>query len=186
MQTVVYLLLFVFFIVGAYWVFRVVVKRDYERLNRLSAPTSLLELLIWCFFMVYPSLYSPEDWALVWLYTETPTQIIGLVLVVIGALAAFGTMAWFGIRRAMGLLVDRLVTNGVYRFSRNPQIVGGALMALGAALQSGTWYAAGWLVVYAVMGHLMVMSEEEHLLAVYGEEYRQYYQKTPRYLGVRG
>jgi len=183
MQTVVYFLLFVFFIVEAYWVFRIVVRRDYLRLNRLSVSTSLIELLLWCFYMVYPSLYSPEDWALFWLHTETPAQIIGLVLIVIGALMAFGTMAWFGIRRAMGLQVDRLVTNGVYRFSRNPQITGGALMALGAALQSGTWYALGWLLVYGVMGHLMVITEEEHLLAVYGEEYRQYCQKTPRYLG---
>jgi protein-S-isoprenylcysteine O-methyltransferase Ste14 len=32
------------------------------------------------------------------------------------------------------------------------------------------------------VGHLMVMTEEEHLREVYGEEYERYCERVPRYL----
>ena len=72
----------------------------------------------------------------------------------------------------------------MYRFSRNPQIVGGALTAAGCALLWTSWYALGWIVLYAVVGHMMVLTEEEHLRNVYGGEYTTYLKRTPRYVGI--
>jgi len=36
-----------------------------------------------------------------------------------------------------------------------------------------------------VLAHLMILSEEEHLRDVFGEEYERYCERVPRYLGLR-
>jgi protein-S-isoprenylcysteine O-methyltransferase Ste14 len=57
-------------------------------------------------------------------------------------------------------------------------------MASGIALLWPSWYALGWVILWMVMFHLMVLSEEEHLRNIYGEEYHQYCEKVPRYLSL--
>jgi protein-S-isoprenylcysteine O-methyltransferase Ste14 len=76
-------------------------------------------------------------------------------------------MFWFGLE------VDALIQTGPYRVNRNPQIVGGSLLVIGSAVLWPSWYALGW-VLYGVVAHLMVLTEEEHLHKAYGEEYVGY------------
>jgi protein-S-isoprenylcysteine O-methyltransferase Ste14 len=171
--------------VAAYVVFHILVRRDYQKKGQLSLFTSLLELLIFVLYLAFPYFYNPPEWAWFWLPNPQVSQVqwaIALVSIVAGMAIAFGTMAWFGIRRAFGLQVTTLMQTGPYRFSRNPQIVGGALMVLGIALLWPHWYAVMWAVLYFWIGHLMVLTEEEHLAQVFGEEYKAYCAKVPRYL----
>jgi protein-S-isoprenylcysteine O-methyltransferase Ste14 len=173
--------------VGSYFVFRRYVRQDYQQRGQLSIWSSMLELLVFVLFMGFPYLYNPPSWAWIWLpnlQISTTVWLIGLALVIIGLLFAFGTMAWFGLRRAFGLLVTTLMQIGPYRITRNPQIVGGALMVLGEALIWPSGYSVLWIALYGWIAHLMVITEEEHLLQVFGEEYKKYCAKTPRYLGV--
>jgi len=107
----------------------------------------------------------------------------GILCITAGLLSAFGTMSWFGLRRAFGLDVSRLLQSGPYRLSRNPQLVFGILLVVGTVILWPSWYAAGWAVLYAVIAHLMVLTEEEHLHAEYGEEYDSSCARVPRYLG---
>lgn len=65
----------------------------------------------------------------------------------------------------------------------NPQIVAGSLLVLGSVVLWPSWQAVGWLMLYGLVGHLMVSTEEEHLLAVHGEAYARYCQRVPRYVG---
>ena len=75
-----------------------------------------------------------------------------------------------------------LMTDGPYRFSRNPMLVGVYIYDLGFLL----WLQSGWsLLVFAVevvFLTLQVRSEEKRLEADFGDEYRAYKQKVPRYL----
>jgi protein-S-isoprenylcysteine O-methyltransferase Ste14 len=100
-------------------------------------------------------------------------------------LLAFGTMAWFGLRRAFGLQVNSLIETGPYRLTRNPQIVAGFLMMLGTAVLWPSWYAVGWILLYAIIAHLMITAEEEHLRAAFCNEYRRYCGRVRRYIGFR-
>jgi protein-S-isoprenylcysteine O-methyltransferase Ste14 len=95
---------------------------------------------------------------------------------------AFGTMALFGLRRAFGLQAEGMVTTGPYRFSRNPQLLGGWLMVLGMLAYQPSLYALGWVLIWALIGHWMITVEEEHLQRLFGEAYQRYRQATPRYL----
>lgn len=171
---------------AVYYVFTSLVRRDYQQKGRLSVFSSLMELLVFVLFMAFPYFYNPPQWIWFWVPNSEISQgqwIAGLVLIVIGMAVGFGTMVWFGLKRAFGLQVDELRQTGMYRYSRNPQIVGGALMVIGVAVQYPNWYALMWMVLYFWIGHLMVLTEEEHLARIFGEEYQVYCANTPRYVG---
>jgi protein-S-isoprenylcysteine O-methyltransferase Ste14 len=173
-------------VLAAFLVFRVLVRRDYGRRGRLTPVSSALELLIWALFVSFPYLYNPPEWVWFWrpgVPVSPPLRLVGLICTAAGLLLAFGVMVWFGLRRAFGLQVSELVHSGPYRLTRNPQLVGGALLVVGTVILWPSWYAAGWAVLYGVIGHLMVLSEEEHLRAVYGDAYDSYCARVPRYVG---
>jgi quinol-cytochrome oxidoreductase complex cytochrome b subunit len=69
-------------------------------------------------------------------------------------------------------------------YQQKGQFVGGALLVAGSAMLWPSWYALGWVVLYAVVAHTMVLTEEEHLGKVYSEEYLRYCKRTPRYIGL--
>jgi protein-S-isoprenylcysteine O-methyltransferase Ste14 len=179
-------LLVVFLLLGsAFVVFRQFVRRNYLHRGHLTGLSSLLQLLIFAGLMSFPCLFNPPEWAGFWLLagpTSRQQQILGLVIILLGFLVAFGTMGWFGMRRAFGLEAKGLITTGPYRFTRNPQILGGYLMVIGVAVQWPSWFAIIWIVLYGVIGHWMIVTEEEHLRSLLGEEYVRYCQKAPRYL----
>ncbi len=75
-----------------------------------------------------------------------------------------------------------LMTDGPYRFSRNPMLLGIYIFDLGVLL----WLMSRWpLAVFAVevvLLTLQVRSEEKRLEADFGDEYREYKKRVPRYL----
>jgi protein-S-isoprenylcysteine O-methyltransferase Ste14 len=75
-----------------------------------------------------------------------------------------------------------LISTGPYRFTRNPQILGGYLLVIGVTVQWPSWFMIVWIVLYGMISHWMVITEEEHLWALFGEEYVFYCRKVPRYL----
>jgi hypothetical protein len=102
----------VFLLAVAYVVFRVIVRRDYRLHGRLTGWSSTLQLLAFAGLMAFPYLFNPPEWALSWMLagpTSFPQQILGLVIILLGFLVAFGTMGWFGMRRAFGLEAKGLI-----------------------------------------------------------------------------
>ena len=188
MSLLIYSLLVILLLSFAYIVFRYFVRRDYQDRGRLSLAASVLQLSVFAAYFCFPYLYNPPEWAWFWrLCGPTPQslQLLGLGLICLGIIAALGTMAWFGIGKAFGVIIKGLTTQGPYRISRNPQILGGYLMIIGVVLQWPSLYAVVWLVMYGFILHWMVLTEEEHLLRVFGDEYRKYCSEVPRYLGVQ-
>jgi protein-S-isoprenylcysteine O-methyltransferase Ste14 len=161
------------------------VRRDYLQHGKLTRLTSLAQLLVFGGIMAFPYLFNPPQWPWIWLRGDgVPVfqWLAGLLIVLLGFAAAFATMGWFGLQRAFGRQVQGLVQAGPYRYTRNPQILGGYLLVIGTSIQWPSWYALGWIGLYGIIGHWMVLTEEEHLRAVFGEAYARYCQRTPRYL----
>ncbi len=77
---------------------------------------------------------------------------------------------------------SRLVTNGLYRFSRNPMYLALLLVLLAVGLQFGnafnTLIAAGFV---GYMNRFQIVPEEHILLAKFGKEYKEYLSKTRRW-----
>ncbi|MGW9686598.1 methyltransferase family protein [Flagellimonas sp. 2504JD1-5] len=76
----------------------------------------------------------------------------------------------------------RLVTKGVFKFSRNPMYLGMLLILLAFGLKLGnafnTLLAAGF-VYY--MNHFQIKHEEKALTEMFGKEYRAYCKATRRW-----
>ena len=181
----VYLVLVALLSVFAFIVFRRIVRRDYLQKGRLTWPSSTLQLLAFAGILCFPYLFNPHEWALFWELDQPASYqraVLGFALIVLGFLVAFGTMAWFGLGRAFGFEAKELASSGPYRLSRNPQILGGYLLVIGCTVQYPSWYSLGWIILYGIMCHWMILSEEEHLQRKFGEQYRGYCEVTPRYL----
>ena len=78
-----------------------------------------------------------------------------------------------------------IVTNGIYRISRNPAFLGFDLLYLSMALMFFNIPLLLCSVWAAVMLHLQILQEEKWLDQMFGEEYRNYSRKVMRYLGRR-
>ena len=77
---------------------------------------------------------------------------------------------------------DQPVTRGFYRLSRNPQWLALATMLLGTSIAIGSWAAVILLLVATGFYHLRILGEERRCLEQYGEAYREYMRRVPRYL----
>jgi len=110
---------------------------------------------------------------------------IAVVLVAAGAALAIPAMRGF---RSAGTHVEpwkpssALVTDGIFGWLRNPMYVGLAFLVSGL----GIAFASDWTLVMLVPAVLMlhfgvVKREERYLEAKFGDAYRQYKARVPRY-----
>lgn len=79
----------------------------------------------------------------------------------------------------------RLVTTGLYRFSRNPAFLGFDCMYVGVLLLYCNPLTAVLTAYAVVMLHLQILQEERYLTAAFGDIYREYRRHVFRYLGRR-
>jgi protein-S-isoprenylcysteine O-methyltransferase Ste14 len=76
---------------------------------------------------------------------------------------------------------DRPVERGVYRYSRNPQWFGLMFMFMGSALMVASGLAVLCMLGAILFYHFRILGEERACLAAYGEPYREYLERVPRY-----
>ena len=77
--------------------------------------------------------------------------------------------------------LEQPVTRGIYRLSRHPQIVMSSVVILGASIAIGSWVAVLAFGAARVLSHYGIVAEEEVCLKLYGEAYRAYMKRVPRY-----
>lgn len=77
----------------------------------------------------------------------------------------------------------KLVTDGIYSFSRNPAFLGFDLMYIGVLLMFLNPLTAVFSIFAIVMLHLQILQEEKYMEQTFGKEYVEYKKKTFRYLG---
>ena len=78
-----------------------------------------------------------------------------------------------------------IVTNGIYRISRNPAFLGFDLMYIGIFLMYANPLTGAFTLFAIIMLHLQILQEEIYLNEVFGETYRAYKRHVKRYLGKR-
>ncbi len=74
-----------------------------------------------------------------------------------------------------------LMTDGPYRFSRNPMLSGTYIYYLGILIALWSGWAVTIFASVTVLMNLQVRSEEARLEADFGEEYLAYKKKTGRF-----
>ena len=76
-------------------------------------------------------------------------------------------------------------TKGLYRFSRHPQIHMLFISGLGICIAIGSWFALFILIISKFFGHFRTLAEEEACLEQYGDLYRAYMKRVPRYFLIK-
>jgi protein-S-isoprenylcysteine O-methyltransferase Ste14 len=113
-------------------------------------------------------------------------QNFGFALIVIGfflAVAAFMEFRKAGTTLDPHGSVKALVTNGVYKFTRNPIYLGFLLMVIGFPLNAGLYSGALVAPFFMVMvNQLVIEKEEAYLENKFGEAYTSYRSRVRRWL----
>lgn len=128
----------------------------------------------------YYSLYSrfvPLDLPMV--------DLIGFMLGIFGLSLCGYAQIKMGESWRVGIDEERrtdLVTTGLYRYIRNPTYLGLFILCAGVWLIWPTWTIAIFVLVFYLMLEVQVRCEEEFLLKVHGENYREYLHSTKRYI----
>jgi len=117
----------------------------------------------------------------------TEVRIVGVLAGILGVL--FFALATITMKTSwrVGIPEEKtaLVTQGIYGWSRNPAFVGFDLLYLSVCLM---FFNIPLLLVSlwaAVMLHLQILQEENHMHHMFGEEYDVYKKHTLRYFGKR-
>jgi protein-S-isoprenylcysteine O-methyltransferase Ste14 len=133
---------------------------------------TVTHIIIMPFTIIY-SFFLPLKPGTVWFYVGLPISILGIIM---------GFMA--GVSFATAPL-DEPMTRGVYRISRNPMYFSGFLEYLGIGLSGLSWVFVLCAVVLIIAFHIgVVRSEEPSLVEKYGDAYREYTNRTPRWIGI--
>ena len=178
-----YLILSSLSVLFGYLVFRVIVRKEYERRGKLSAFSALLECLVFALHANLSYTFLPARWpALPSVPDYEFHSAIGFGILAIGIVVTLWSMINLGLPRALGERTGSLHRSRFYRYSRNPQIVAYSLVVIGIALLWPSLYGLGWILIYGAIAHMMVRTEEEHLGRTFGSEYDLYCEEVPRYL----
>ena len=79
---------------------------------------------------------------------------------------------------------DKVITKGLYGVSRNPMYIGLLIMQIGLGLTCSSWLYLLLTLVLMILLNANLSAEERYCLYRYGDAYREYMNKTPRWIGV--
>lgn len=77
--------------------------------------------------------------------------------------------------------LDEIVTQGIYKYSRNPQETMLSIAFFGVCFTIGSWFLILLFGFSRIFNHFHILAQEKACLKQYGEEYRKYMKKVPRY-----
>jgi len=114
--------------------------------------------------------------ALIAMYIDPDWVIPG---VVVSAIGLIGQLWCFAALKKKKVLARR----GLYALVRNPMYIARYFLMLGVLLLTGNlWLALGFTVIYYFYMVNRVGREEPKLLEVFGDEYREYCERVPRFV----
>ncbi len=140
-------------------------------LSKSKLSFCLLSKLIYFAAVMY-SVFLPLKLGTIWFYAGLPITLIGLAGSMITVVNWANTPA------------GELVTRGLYRFSRHPGYVTEVLVLLGVSIASASWVFLLFPIIVGVGAAYFIKIEEAQTLGHYGTAYREYMNRTPRWIGT--
>jgi protein-S-isoprenylcysteine O-methyltransferase Ste14 len=132
----------------------------------------ITQVIIMPFTIIY-SFFLPLKLGTVWFYVGLAISILGIIMPVMAGVY-FATAP-----------LDKPITTGVYRISRNPEYFSVFLQYLGIGISGLSWVfilcAVAWIISFHIA---VVQSEEPSLIEKYGDAYKEYMNRTPRWIGI--
>jgi len=125
------------------------------------------------------------------LWTEGQAVLLGLIGVFVaglGAMLAFAAQMSMGSSWRVGVTegaTGNLVSDGLYRFSRNPTFVGQFMLLAGISLAVPAIPTILAPLIFFWSASIQVRSEEAILSQALGRDYEQYAATVPRWVSMR-
>jgi protein-S-isoprenylcysteine O-methyltransferase Ste14 len=133
----------------------------------------LLNLYSLLFFaMVAYSVFLPLRLGTVWFYAGLAIYLLGVIVETVAMMNFFTTA------------VDKPVNKGIYRFSRNPMYFGMFLIFLGTGIACVSLIFLMLTAIFMILSHIVVVYEERFCLQKYGDSYKVYLSRIPRWIGI--
>jgi protein-S-isoprenylcysteine O-methyltransferase Ste14 len=110
------------------------------------------------------------------LRTGSSIFIPGIVLFVLGLVGFIVALSDF-----KNMPPKRPATEGLYSISRHPQVLMLFISSVGICVAVGSWLALLVLIISRFFGHFRTLAEEEACIRQYGDSYRVYMKRVPRY-----
>jgi protein-S-isoprenylcysteine O-methyltransferase Ste14 len=124
-------------------------------------------------FLLFYSFFLPLRVGTMWFYVGFPVCVLGSVM---------WSVAWVNFASTP---FNEPVTKGLYRFSRHPMFLTALIVALGVSLASVSWlYLLLSLIGVFLRFRAYILPEERFCLEKYGDTYRKYLTRTPRWIGI--
>ena len=118
------------------------------------------------------AVFLPLQLGTVWLYSGLIICLFGMVFTSVAILNFANSPK------------DKVITTGLYRFTRNPSYIGMVLMHVGLGIACSSWL---FLLLTAAMMSLLnanLSAEERYCLYRFGDDYQKYKNRTPRWIGM--
>jgi protein-S-isoprenylcysteine O-methyltransferase Ste14 len=145
-----------------------------------------LALLVWWALPWAISLLTPHyGWV-----TRRPGlwNLLGLILVLFGTIGLLWGVAVHAAQSSKGIEweLDKsyLLRGGMYIFSRNPMYLFELMLLFGWVIFYGSVsLVIAFVIAYLLFNYYLILQEEHVLDAHFGEAYREYKKKVPRWFG---
>ncbi|MFC1952326.1 methyltransferase family protein [Chloroflexota bacterium] len=136
--------------------------------KRLRTPWAIL-----FFPIIIYSIFLPLERETAWFYAGLSVCLLGVILYTITS-----------VNMATTSLQDGPVTNGLFHFSRHPMYLSLSLLLIGVGIASASWIILLFAVLSMILWVPLSISEDKHCLEMYGNAYREYMNRTPRWIGI--
>jgi protein-S-isoprenylcysteine O-methyltransferase Ste14 len=146
-------------------------KSQVSALSRTERITLYSSKIIYIPAFIY-SIFLPLKLGEVWFYVGLPITLTGFIAGVIVILN------W------AASLPGEPVTNGLYRYSRHPMYVTAFVFFLGVSIATASWVFLLFTILLIAASFYFAPVEEQSCLEKYGDAYREYSNRTPRYIGI--
>jgi protein-S-isoprenylcysteine O-methyltransferase Ste14 len=152
----------------------VITLKDFSKKMGQGEHYGKIEILmtVQCFILEIFPIALPLKLGTSWLYIGFIVYLLGLIITIITIMNVASTP--FG----------EPFVKGVYRYSRNPGYLGQIIIFVGIGIASASWVYLLLSAILIVLTYLLISIEERVTLEKFGESYRQYMNRTPRWLGV--
>jgi protein-S-isoprenylcysteine O-methyltransferase Ste14 len=150
---------------------RGVLGASMESYGRVHKTVYYTEWILWALAFVY-SIFLPLRLGTMWFYVGLPIALAGTIAYIMVIVSFVATP-----------IGEKPITTGLYRYSRHPMYITQLVMLIGVGIASASWLFLLLTIGYTALGFMYAGSEEHVCLEKYGEAYREYMERTPRWIG---
>jgi protein-S-isoprenylcysteine O-methyltransferase Ste14 len=118
------------------------------------------------------AIFLPLQLDTIWLYSGLLVYLFGIAFT-IAAIQNFASSP-----------KDKVITKGLYRYTRNPMYIGLVLIQTGVGIACASWLYLLLTVALMILLNANLSAEERYCLYRFGDDYQKYKSKTPRWIGM--